>query len=147
MQRAVPMVSYEDCASAADWLCAAFGFRQVGDRLLDDEGRVIHVELDRAGARVMLGWPGPAYRSPRRHAASCADASAWLEPPFVVDGVLLYVEDADAHEATAREAGAEIVRDPEDAPPGRLYVAADPEGHRWMFVQPPAAVPRSSSTG
>jgi uncharacterized glyoxalase superfamily protein PhnB len=64
----------------------------------------------------------------------------------VVDGVLLYVEDAEAHRATAREAGAEIVRDLEDAPPGRLYVAADPEGHRWMFVQPPVADPRSSST-
>ena len=147
MQRAVPMVSYEDCASAADWLCTAFGFRQVGDRLLDDEGRVTHVELDRAGARVMLGWPGSAYRGPRRHAAACADASAWLHPPFVVDGVLLYVEDAEAHRATAREAGAEIVRDLEHAPPGRLYVAADPEGHRWMFVQPPMADPRSSSTG
>jgi len=141
------MVSCEDCASAADWLCEAFGFSEIGERLVDGEGRVIHVELDRAGGRVMLGWPGPSYRGPRRHAASCADASAWLEPPFVVDGVLLFVEDVDTHLATAREAGAEIVRDLEDAPPGRMYVAADVEGHRWMFIQPPAASLSSSSTG
>ena len=33
-------------------------------------------------------------------------------------------------------AGAEILREPEDLPFGRLYSAADPEGHRWMFMQP-----------
>jgi hypothetical protein len=25
---------------------------------------------------------------------------------------------------------------PEDSPAGSLYVAADLEGHRWMFLQP-----------
>ncbi len=28
-----------------------------------------------------------------------------------------------------------ILREPKDEPYGRLYNAADPEGHRWMFMQ------------
>jgi PhnB protein len=50
--------------------------------------------------------------------------------------VLVHIEDLDAHLAQAQAAGAEILRGPEDQPFGRLYTAADPEGHRWMFVQP-----------
>jgi PhnB protein len=46
------------------------------------------------------------------------------------------VDDIDAHEAQARAAGATIVRELEDIPIGRLYTAADLEGHRWMFMQP-----------
>jgi PhnB protein len=136
-QRATAMLSYEDVAAAADFAIEAFGFTQRGPRLTDDDGRVTHVELERDGAIVMFGWPGPTYRDPRSHARTCADAAAWLETPFVVDGVLVTVADVEAHRERAAARGAEIVRDLEDAPPGRLYTAADPAGHRWMFVQPP----------
>lgn len=134
--RATPMVSYEDVAAAADFAIEAFGFTQQGPRLSEDDGRVTHVELERDGAVVMFGWPGPDYRDPGAHAGTCADARAWLATPFVVDGVLITVADVDAHRARAAANGAEIVRDLEDAPPGRLYTAADPAGHRWMFLQP-----------
>jgi uncharacterized glyoxalase superfamily protein PhnB len=147
MQRAVPMLSYEDCAAAADWLIATFGFQQVGERLTDTAGRVTHVELDLDGAGVMVGWPGPAYEGPRHHASGCAEAAAWLAVPFVVDGTLVYVRDVDAKHASALAAGADIIRDLEDAPPGRLFVAADPEGHRWMFLQPSPAPGLASSAG
>jgi uncharacterized glyoxalase superfamily protein PhnB len=33
----------------------------------------------------------------------------------------------------ARASGATILREPETEPFGRLYNAADLEGHRWMF--------------
>jgi uncharacterized glyoxalase superfamily protein PhnB len=134
--RATPMLSYEDVASAADFAIEAFGFRQRGARLTDDDGRVTHVELERHGAVVMFGWPGPDYRDPRTHARMCADAEAWMSTPFVVDGVLITVDDVDAHRADAAARGAEIIRELEDVPPGRLYAAADLAGHRWMFMQP-----------
>jgi uncharacterized glyoxalase superfamily protein PhnB len=54
----------------------------------------------------------------------------------VVDGVLVTVDEVEAHRGQAVAAGAEIIRDLEDGPPGRLYSAADPAGHRWMFLQP-----------
>ena len=135
-QRATAMVSYEDVEAAADFAIEAFGFAQRGERLTDGAGRVTHVELEYRGATVMFGWPGPAYQDPRRHAGTCADAAAWLSTPFVIDGVLVTVEDVDAHRARAAAAGAEIIRDLEEVPPGRLYAAADPAGHRWMFLEP-----------
>jgi len=78
-QRAAPMLSYEDVGAAIEWLERAFGFRERADqRYTDDEGRVTHAELDLDGAMVMLGWPGPEYRSPKRHAEECEQAPVAL---------------------------------------------------------------------
>ena len=130
------MISYEDVARAIDWLGGAFGFREHGERFTDGDGRVTHAELELDGATVMLGWPGPDYRSPKRHAQECAQAARWLATPWVVDGVHVEVANLDTHYERARAAGATILREPEDLPFGRLYAAADLEGHRWMFMQP-----------
>jgi PhnB protein len=129
------MLSYEDVGAAIDWLVEAFRFRESGQRFTDDEGRVTHAELELDGAAVMLGWPGPDYRSPAHHAQECAQAARWLATPWVIDGVHVEIDDVDAHYERARSAGATILREPEDLPFGRLYSAADPEGHRWMFMQ------------
>ena len=134
----IPMLTYEDVGAAADWLCAAFGFRPSGEQYRDEEGRVTHAELAHGEGEVMLGFASPEYRSPRRHAQECEQAAKWLDNPYVVDGVLVQVDDLDAHLERARSAGAEILRGPDEQPFGRLYTAADVEGHRWMFVQPPA---------
>jgi uncharacterized glyoxalase superfamily protein PhnB len=139
-QQAVPMLSYEDVAAAVDWLTRAFGFREEGQRFRDEDGRVTHAELELDGAKVMLGWPGWAYQSPRHHADVCTHAASWLDVPWVVDGVFVTVADLDEHHATAVEAGARILREPEENPAGRLYTAEDPEGHRWMFMQPSGTV-------
>jgi PhnB protein len=129
------MLSYEDVGAAIDWLGDAFGFRESGERFADEEGRVTHAELSLDGATVFLGWPGPDYRSPKRHAQECEQAARWLDTPWVVDGVHVDVADVDAHCERARAAGARIIREPETIPVGRLYSAEDFEGHRWMFMQ------------
>jgi uncharacterized glyoxalase superfamily protein PhnB len=129
------MISYENVAAAIDWLSAAFGFRERGGRYAEPDGTVTHAELELDGALVMLGWPGPGYRGPARHAEVCQHARKWLAVPHVIDGVLVYVEDVDAHYDRARAFGAEILREPQDEPYGRLYNAADNEGHRWMFME------------
>jgi uncharacterized glyoxalase superfamily protein PhnB len=131
------MISYENVAVAVDWLTETFGFRERGERYAEADGTVTHAELELDGAVVMLGWPGPDYRSPSRHATECEQARRWLESPSVVDGVLVYVDDVDAHCERARAAGATILFEPKDEPYGRLYNAADLEGHRWMFMQAP----------
>jgi PhnB protein len=129
------MVSYEDVGTAIEWLSEAFGFRESGERFSDAQGRVTQAEISRDGATVMLGWPGADYRSPKRHAQECAQAARWLATPWVVDGVHVEVNDLDVHYERARAAGATILREPEDLPFGRLYSAADLEGHRWMFME------------
>ena len=130
------MVAYEDVGAAIDWLGAAFGFLESGERFRDGEGHVTHAELSLDGASVFLGWPGADYRSPNRHAQECEQAARWLDTPWVVDGVYVEVDDVDAHYERAKAAGATIIRELEDLPFGRLYSAADLEGHRWMFMQP-----------
>jgi PhnB protein len=131
------MLTYENVGAAADWLCRAFGFEETTERYHDEEGRANHAELTYGEGVVMLGFASPEYRGPRRHAEECEQARRWLDNPYVVDGVLVHVDDLDAHLEHARSADAEILRGPEDQPFGRLYSAADPEGHRWMFLQPP----------
>lgn len=135
-QRAAPMLSYEDVGAAIEWLGLAFGFRELEDeRYTDDEGHVTHAELVLDGAPVMLGWPGPEYRGQAKHAKECDVARRWLDKPCVVDGVWIRVDDVDAHFERARDAGATILGEPEDQHYGRLYRAADLEGHRWMFMR------------
>jgi uncharacterized glyoxalase superfamily protein PhnB len=135
MQRATPMLSYEDVAGAIAWLGRAFGFAVQGEPFVDRDGRVTQAELCLDGAVVMVGWPGPEYRSPGRHAEECEQAGRWLATPWVIDGVHVSVEDVDGHHERARSNGATILREPESLPFGRLYSAADLEGHRWMFMQ------------
>ena len=136
-QRAVPMISYENVAAAVDWLSDVFGFREHGERYTEPDGRVSHAELELDGALVMVGSPSRDYRSPAHHADECEQAAKWLFTPNIVDGVLIYVDDVEGHYERARAAGATILREPEDQPYGRLYNAADLEGHRWMFMQAP----------
>jgi uncharacterized glyoxalase superfamily protein PhnB len=132
---AIPMLSYEDVGGAVAWISNAFGFREVGERYTDDAGRVTHAELELDGALVYLGWPGEDYMSPAHHADVCDHAKRWSAVPYIVNGVHITVEDVDAHATRARAAGATILREPTDEPYGRMYNAADLEGHRWMFMQ------------
>jgi len=66
-----------------------------------------------------------------------ADVAKMYEVPYVIDGVLVEVDDVDEHFERARAAGATILSEPEDVPDFgvRHYRAEDPEGHRWMFSQ------------
>lgn len=129
----VPMLTYADGPAAMDWLVTAFGFSEQ-TRWLDDDGRVAHGELDTGDGLVMVASTNPAYQGPTAHRAQCDAADLWLRSPYVVDGVLVYVADIDAHYARALAAGAPTLSQIEDGP-GRLYRTEDLEGHRWMFMQ------------
>jgi uncharacterized glyoxalase superfamily protein PhnB len=134
-QRIYPMIAYEDTAAAIDWLTKAFGFEERGERYVMEDGTIGHAELDVGGERVMLATPNTDYQSPKTHRQSCGAAARWLDNPWVVDGLLVLVDDLDAHHAQAVAAGASVIRPVEEGPDGRLYTAEDLEGHRWMFQQ------------
>jgi len=137
MATVVPMLAYEDGPAAMDWLSRAFGFRE-RRRWLDGQGRLSHGELEVGGdGLVMLAMPTTRYESPRHHREHCAEAAAWSEVPYVIDGVLVEVADVDAHFERARDAGARILSEPANQEGGfRHYRAEDLEGHRWMFSGP-----------
>jgi uncharacterized glyoxalase superfamily protein PhnB len=135
-QRIVPMIAYADAAAAIEWLTEAFGFRErEGQRYTDEHGTVVHAELERDGAIVMVATPTPDYQGPKRHRESCEAARRWQDNPWVIDGLLVEVDDVDGHHAQALAAGATVIRPLEDAADAgmRLYSAEDLEGHRWMF--------------
>lgn len=130
----VPMLAYEDGVAALDWLVEAFGFRE-RERYVGEDGTLGHGELELGDGVVMLATPTPDYQGPKRHREACEAARKWSEVPWVIDGVLVQVDDVDSHFARAKEAGATILTEPEDTGHGRLYRAEDLEGHRWMFSQ------------
>ena len=133
MPRVIPMLSYEDCARASEWLREAFGLREL--ERFEDGGVVSHVNMECEGAIVMLGRPSPVYESPKTHREHCERARRWSESRYIVDGVLVYVDDVDAHLTRARAAGARILTELDEAHGQRQYRAEDLEGHRWMFAQ------------
>lgn len=137
-QDVFPMLDYEDGLAAMDWLTHAFGFQEV-TRMLADDGRLSHGEMIAGvnGGHIMLASAPESYQSPKRLREQYSPAREWLAVPWVVDGVLVYVDDVDAHFARAKAAGATILTEPEDGFPARRYRAEDIEGHRWMFMQRP----------
>jgi uncharacterized glyoxalase superfamily protein PhnB len=136
MQDVVPMLDYEDGPAAMNWLAEAFGFQEVS-RLVEEDGRLSHGEMSVGNGRIMLATATRDYESPKHHREHCERARAWSTVPWVIDGVLVYVDDVDAHFERAKRAGATILSELEDGYPGRRYRAEDLEGHRWMFLQRP----------
>jgi uncharacterized glyoxalase superfamily protein PhnB len=131
-------VFYAEPRAAIDWLCRAFGFEV---RLLVEGpgGRVEHSELEYGDGLLMVAGtaPGPNKTEPWRQA---------FASPRHLDGrmtqnLCVHVDDADAHCAAARAAGARVVYEPTTTDYGadywadRCYAAHDPEGHLWWFLQ------------
>jgi uncharacterized glyoxalase superfamily protein PhnB len=130
----IPMIAYEHGPEAMDWLAKAFGFREIA-RMLGENGRLSHGEMETGGGMIMLATPSPHYLGPKRHREECEAAARWSEVPYIVDGVLVYVDDIDAHFARAKAAGATILSPVEQGGEGKRYRAEDIEGHRWMFLE------------
>ena len=134
-QRIVAFIGYEDAAGAIEWLGRAFGFEERRDQRYEEDGVVTHAELELDGATIYLSTP-QGYASPRRLRDASDVARRAYDNPWVIDGHFVEVEDVEAHYARAVEAGATVLREPEEPGVGyRIYSAEDPEGHRWMFGQ------------
>lgn len=111
----MPELAYADVPAAAAWLCQAFGFAErlrIGDhrvQLLAGTGAVVVTDRSRESA----GASGPSQH-----------------------GVLVRVDDVDAHCARAAAAGAEVLMPPTTFPFGeRQYRARDLGGHPWTFSE------------
>src|SRR5690349_17846710 len=101
----VPMICYEDCVAALDWLVKTFGFRE-RERLMEPGGRVGHAELETGGGVIMLGSGPEGYESPATRSARYERIRQWSAVPWVIDGILVYVDDVDSHHQRAKQAGA-----------------------------------------
>jgi len=131
-----PMLAYENGVAALEWLSKAFGFREL-TRMLGKDGRLAHGEMETGDGLIMMATPSPDYEGPAHHREHCEAARKWSAVPWVVDGVLVYVEELQKHYERAKAEGANILSEPETGPHGTLYRVEDIEGHRWMFMQQP----------
>ena len=125
---------YKDGVAALEWLARAFGFRETA-RLTQPDGRLSHGEMLAGDGLIMLASPTPDYQGPRRHRQSCEQARKWSTVPWIIDGVLVYVDDLEGHFARAKAAGATILSGIETDPPGARYRVENIEGHRWFFFE------------
>jgi uncharacterized glyoxalase superfamily protein PhnB len=123
----IPELVYEDVGDAVRWLAETFGFQArwtAGEhraQLAFGNGAVAVTE-----ARSGSGYPDQPdsvdYRAPR-------------EGP-VTHGIMVRVDNVDAHHARVRARGGHILHVPTDYPYGeRQYEVRDPGGHRWTFSQ------------
>ena len=127
---------YRDASRMIDWLCDAFGF-EVRLKVEGDGGSIVHSELTYGEGVIMVGQ--------ERTGAAAARFGVDLKSPLSAgcntQNMMIYVDDADAHCARARAAGAKIVDEPSvhdyggDYWADRSYGAADPEGHMWWITQ------------
>ena len=126
----IPCLQYEDALTAIDFLCRAFGFEKHAV-YTDPENPMIvhHAELLLGNAMVMLSSSRPGEAKDRYRWRTPAEAGG------ITMCVCAVVDDADAHYARAKAAGAEIVNELHDNQgyPGRSYNARDPEGNDWDF--------------
>jgi uncharacterized glyoxalase superfamily protein PhnB len=128
------MMSYRDGVKALEWLVAAFGFTEQV-RMATEEGRLEHAELSVGSGTIMLATPSLDYEGPALHRSHCESSARWQEVPYLVDGLLVLVDDVDEHCKRAKEHGASILTEVESTEHGKRYRAEDLEGHRWMFVE------------
>jgi uncharacterized glyoxalase superfamily protein PhnB len=115
-----PVLMYRDPSNAVQFLAFAFGFKKVTEER-DEEGKVIHAELRLGDGVIMIGKAEEALMSP-------------LDLPGASVSLYVYVEDPDDHCELAKEAGANVIQEPESTEYGsREYTTMDLEGHIWTF--------------
>jgi PhnB protein len=122
--RIVPYLLIDGAAAAIDFYVKAFGAVEQY-RLAMPDGNIGHAHIEVGGAAVYL-------------ADAPVDMPGDAGSPTKLGGttVLLhrYVENVDAAVATAVEAGATVLREPEDQFYGdRAAVVVDPWGHHWSL--------------
>lgn len=117
-------VSYLRPAAAARWLSEVFGFEspdrlpEGGDPLPETDHGHPWIEFRLGNSSLMV------FKLEDEAEATSATHMPWV-----------YVDDIEEHFRRAEAGGATIV-EKLDAPWGLpMYVAADPEGHRWTFAQ------------
>lgn len=127
---------YRDAAAMIDWLCDAFGF-EIRLKVEGEGGRIEHSELSFGpDGLVMVGseLAGPT----RRHGTNKLSP---LSAGGNTQGLMLYVDDVEAHHARALNHGARIVSElqvhdyGDDHWVDKGYGCHDPEGHLWWVAQ------------
>ncbi|HTG45814.1 MAG TPA: VOC family protein [Verrucomicrobiae bacterium] len=125
VHRVIPVLVYENIAAAHDFLIEAFGFAS-GSIHRTAEGNAVHAEVRAGDFAIWL------HRVTAEHHMAAPGSLG-----FCSSGLVVHVENVDAHCQRARSRGARVESEPRAMPYGqREYEARDLEGHRWWFASP-----------
>lgn len=118
----IPLLVCNDIAVEHDFLVNVLGFAS-GGLESDGEGNVVHGEVRANSMAVYLHALSPEHR---------------LEAPSGSanhGGIVVFVDDVDAHYTRVLAAGVTPDSEPVDQAYGqREYGVTDPEGHRWWIA-------------
>lgn len=122
----IPSLRYQNALRAIDWLCNAFGFEK--QAVYADGDIVHHAQLTFGNGMIMIGSADNGNVWSGRYAQPNQIGGRETQCPCVI------VDDADAHFARAKAAGAEILDPVEEKDyGGKGYSCRDLEGHLWYF--------------
>jgi len=122
IHEAFPYLRLGEAARAIEFYGRAFGAKEKF-RLVEPSGRVGHAELELGPITLMLSDEYPEYGI--RGPASLGGTTTSIH---------LHVDDADAWIRRAVEAGATLLREPQDHFYGeRSGTVRDPFGHEWLI--------------
>lgn len=93
-----------------EWLVGAFGFVEL-TRMLTADGKLSHAEVETPGGGLLMLAAPAGYINPRRLAGVSPEWRQATDNPWVIDGILVYVPDIEAHCELARADGARILRE------------------------------------
>lgn len=123
--RIIPLLVYDDILAAHDFLVKAFGFTP-GGVYNSKEGQPVHAEVYAGDLTIWI------HRVTAEH-----DLASQQSMGSASSGLVVHVDDVDAHYERVRAYGAHIESEPQDTDYGqREYGVRDPEGHRWWFATP-----------
>jgi uncharacterized glyoxalase superfamily protein PhnB len=120
-----PNLGYRDARAAIRFLVEAFGFEELA--VYDDPGGSI--------GHATLRWPGGGgvmLHTADGSSVASLTAHAGTEGGYPPYSVHIATDDPDGLFKRAVEAGAAVIREPEDSPFGtRSFIVTDPEGLYW----------------
>src|SRR4051794_22295092 len=129
--RVTPYLHVDGAAEAIDFYCKVLGATQRGDQMRGPDGKVGHAELELGNSVIMLADSNPDFGA--------------LDPKMVGGTPMtihVYVEDVDAVQQAALDAGATELRGVETQFYGdRSGRFEDPFGHHWNIASHVEDVP------
>ncbi len=126
-ERAIPHLVVDNAAAAIDFYRKAFGAEELMRMPAPDGRRLFHAEIRLGASVIYLCDDFPEMCGGRSQTPKALGGT-----PVTIHH---YVEDCDAAIQRALEAGATVVRPPEDMFWGDRYgVVEDPFGHHWSFA-------------
>ncbi len=135
---AIPYLQVRDARRALDWYTEVLGARREGEPYVMPDGSIGHAELRLPDGAIYVAEGDYLDLGVESRDPATAVTSASL---------VLRVENLDRVLATARDAGARVVREAAEGYDARNATIFDPFGHRWMLTEPVAATATAAPAG